>query len=386
MTRSGFVIANLFRRRTRTVLTLLSVIMAFLLFGLLQSVNTIFNAGADFVGATRLIVQARVSFTSPLPLSMVPKLEGVAGITRVAYQTWFGGVWQTNTPLIMFAVDPQRYRDVYPEWVMPDGQWQAFARTRTGMIVGKQLAAQFGWKVGQKIPIASNIYPQKNGSKAWSFDLVGIFDGKDEEWKKRTNLAFIQQDYFEEANQFGVKGRANFMIVKLGDGNQAQAVSKTIDAMFENSPDETKTQTEKDFNISFVKQIGDIGLIVRWILFAVFFTLLLVVGNTMAQSVRERVPELAVLKTLGFSDRAVLGFVLAEAFALVLFGGLLGLAIASLLGAMVEKGTGGQFQLHLDGSVWLLGILSIVLMSLAVGLLPGLRARRLRIVDALAGR
>ncbi len=386
MTKSGFVIANLFRKRTRTVLTLLSVLMAFLLFGLLQSVNTIFNAGADFVGATRLIVQARVSFTSPLPLSMVPKLEAIPGVARVAYQTWFGGVWQTNTPLIMFSLDPQRYRDAYPEWVMPDAQWQAFAQNRTGMIAGKQLAAQFGWKVGQKIPIASNIYPQKNGTKAWAFDLVGIFDGKDEEWKKRTNLAFIQQDYFEEANQFGVKGRANFMIVKLSDGNQAQAVSKTIDAMFENSPDETKTQTEKDFNISFVKQIGDIGLIVRWILFAVFFTLLLVAGNTMAQSVRERIPELAVLKTLGFSDRAVLGFVLAEAFALVLFGGLLGLALASLLGAMVEKGTGGQFQLHLDGSVWLLGIVAIVLMSLAVGLLPALRARRLRIVDALAGR
>src|SRR6266850_684327 len=285
MTRSGFVIANLFRKRTRTILTLLSVIMAFLLFGLLQSVNTIFNAGADFVGATRLMVQARVSFTSPLPLSMVPKLEAIPGVSRVAYQQWFGGVWQQNTPLIMFCLDPQRYHDVYPEWVMPDAQWQAFANTRTGMIVGKQ-----------------------------------------------------------EANQFGMKGRTNFFILRLTDGSQARAVSKTVDAMFENSPDETKTQTEKDFNISFVKQIGDIGLIVRWILFAVFFTLLLVVGNTMAQSVRERVPELAVLKTLGFSDGSVLGLVFAEAIALCLFGGLLGLVLATMLGMMVEKGSGGQFQ------------------------------------------
>jgi putative ABC transport system permease protein len=386
MTRAGFVIANLFRKRVRTVLTLLSVIMAFLLFGLLQSVNTIFSSGANFVGATRLFVQARVSFTSPLPVSMVPKLEAIPGVARVAYQQWFGGVWQTNTPLIMFALDPQRYRDVYPEWLMPDAQWQAFEHTRTGLIVGKQLADQYGWKIGQKIPISSNIWPQKNGSKAWVFDLVGIFDGKDEDWKKRTNLAFIQQDYFDEANQFGLKGRTNFFILKLADGANAESVSKTIDAMFENSPDETKTQTEKDFNISFVKQIGDIGLIVRWILFAVFFTLLLVVGNTMAQSVRERVPELAVLKTLGFSDGRVLGFVLAEAFALVLCGGLIGLALASLAGAMVEKGTGGQFLLALDASVWLIGIVAIVLMSLAVGLLPALRARRLKIVDALAGR
>ena len=386
MTRSSFVIANLFRRRTRTILTLLSVIMAFLLFGLLQSVNTIFNSGADFVGATRLFTQARVSFTSPLPISMLPKLEAVPGVARVAYQSWFGGVWQENTPLIMFALDPQRYRDVYPEWVMAEAQWQAFIHTRTGMIAGKQIAEQYGWKVGQKVPINSNIYPQKNGSKAWIFDLVGVFDGKDEDWKKRTNLAFIQQDYFDEANQFGVKGRENFFILKLTDSNRAEQVAHTVDAMFENSPDETKTQTEKDFNISFVKQIGDIGLIVRWILFAVFFTLLLVVGNTMAQSVRERIPELAVLKTLGFSDGSVLGFVLAEAFALCLAGGLLGLLLASIAGAMVEKGSGGQFQLTVDYRVWLIGIAVIALMSLAVGLLPGLRARRLRIVDALAGR
>jgi putative ABC transport system permease protein len=386
MSKTGFVVANLFRKRTRTILTALSVIMAFLLFGLLQSVNTVFNAGADFVGATRLMVQARVSFTQPLPVSMVPKLEAVPGVARVAYQQWFGGVWQENTPLIMFSTDPQRYHDVYPEFMMPDSHWQAFAHARTGMIAGKQLAEQYGWKIGQKIPIASNIYPQKNGSKAWVFDLVGIFDGKDEDWKKRTNLAFIQQDYFDEGNQFGVKGRANFFVLKLTAGANAEAISRTVDAMFENSPDETKTQTEKDFNISFVKQIGDIGLIVRWILFAVFFTLLLVVGNTMAQSVRERIPELAVLKTLGFTDGSVLGLVLAEAFVLCLFGGLVGMVLASISGALVSKGTGGQFQLAVDGSVWLIGIIVIVLMSLAVGLLPALRARRLRIVDALAGR
>ena len=385
MTRSGFVVANMFRKKTRTVLTILSVIMAFLLFGLLQSLSHIFNAGADFVGATRLFTQARVSFTQPLPLSMVPKLEAVPGVARVAYSQWFGGVWQTNTQVFTFALDPQRYHDVYPEWVMPEEQWKAFIGTRTAMIAGKLLADQYGWKVGQKIPLSSNIYPQKNGSKSWAFDLVGIYDGKDENWKKQTNAVFINHDYFDEANQF-VKGRTNFFILKLAEGSNAEAVSKTIDAMFENSPDETKTQTEKDFNLSFIKQIGDIGLIVRWILFAVFFTLLLVVGNTMAQSVRERVPELAVLKTLGFSDGSVLGFVLAEAVALCLAGGLVGLSLATMLGAIVEKGTGGQFQLRVDAFVWSVGVATILLMSIAVGLLPALRARRLKIVDALAGR
>jgi putative ABC transport system permease protein len=385
MTRTGFVIANLFRKKTRTILTVLSVIMAFLLFGLLQSLNSIFNSGTDFVGATRLMTQARVSFTQALPLSMVPKLEAVPGVARVAYSQWFGGVWQENTQVFTFAVDPERYHDVYPEWVLPEEQWKAFEQTRTSMVAGKILADKYGWKVGQKIPLSSNIYPQKNNSKSWVFDLVGIYDGKDESWKKQTNQVFINHDYFDEANLFG-KGRTNFYILKLTPGTDAAAVSKTVDAMFENSPDETKTQTEKEFQLSFVKQIGDIGLIVRWILFAVFFTLLLVVGNTMAQSVRERVPELAVLKTLGFSDGSVLGFVLAEAVALCLLGGLIGLALATLLGAMVEQGTGGQFQLNVNGVIWAIGIGAILVMSLAVGLLPALRARRLKIVDALAGR
>ena len=385
MTKTGFVVANLFRKKTRTILTLLSVIMAFLLFGLLQSVNHIFDAGADFIGATRLITQARVSFTQPIPLSMLPKLEAVPGVARVAHMQWFGGVWQENTQLFVFAVDPVRQHDVYPEWVMPDAQWKAFANTRTAMIAGRLVADQYGWKVGQKIPISSNIFPQKNGSKAWAFDLVGIYDGSDENWQKQTNTVFIQHAYFDEANQF-VSGRTNFFALKLADSSKAEQISKTVDAMFENSPDETKTMTEKDFNIGFIKQIGDIGMIVRWILFAVFFTLLLVVGNTMAQSVRERVPELAVLKTLGFSDGSVLGFVLAEAVAMCLLGGVVGLSLATLMGAMVEKGTGGQFALSLDGSVWLLGLIAIVVMSLAVGLLPALRASRLKIVDALAGR
>jgi putative ABC transport system permease protein len=385
MTRTGFVAANLFRKKTRTILTLLSVVMAFLLFGLLQSLNHVFSAGADFVGATRLMTQARVSFTQPLPLSMQPKLESIPGVARVTNEQWFGGVWQTNTPVFVFAVDPSSYHDVYPEWVMPDEQWKSFANTRTAMVAGKMIAAQFGWKVGQKIPLSSNIYPQKNGSKAWAFDLVGIYDGKDDSWKKQTTQVFINHDYFDEANQFG-KGRTNFFVLKLAADGKPEAISKTIDAMFENSPDETKTQTEKDFNLGFIKQLGDIGLMVRWILFAVFFTLLLVVGNTMAQSVRERVPELAVLKTLGFSDGSVLGFVLAEAVALCLIGGLIGLGLATLLGGLVEKATGGQFQLPVDAFVWSVGIATIFLMSMAVGLLPALRAQRLKIVDALAGR
>ena len=385
MTKTGFVVANLFRKKTRTSLTLLSIIMAFLLFGLLQAVNVLFDAGADFIGASRLMTQARVSFTQPLPMSQLPQIESVPGVARVNWIQWFGGVVGESTQIVMFATDPQRLHDTYPEWVMPDAQWKTFVATRTGMIAGKQIAAQYHWKVGQKIPIKSNIFPQKNGSKDWAFDLVGIYDGKDEDWKKRTNLVYINYAYWDEANQFG-SGRAGMFVIKLANPDQAKQVAKTIDARFENSPDETKTQTEKDWNIGFIKQIGDIGLIVRWILFAVFFTLLLVVGNTMAQSVRERVPELAVLKTLGFSDATVLGFVMAETAALCAIGGLTGLSFATLLGMLVEKGAGGQLPLSVNPKVWIVGLIAIVLLSLVVGLLPALRASRLKIVDALAGR
>ena len=385
MTRTGFVIANLWRKKTRTVLTLLSIVTAFLLFGLLQSVNVLFSAGADFVGATRLVTQARVSFTQSLPMRLLPQIESVPGVERVMWSQWFGGVWQENTQLIIQAADPARLRDVYPEFVMPDAEWNAFEGTRTGMIAGRNLANQYGWKIGQKIPIASNIFPQQDGSKAWAFDLVGIYDGKDEEWQRNTNGGWINFAYFDEANQFS-RGLAGVYVIRLSDPDGASEVAATIDRMFENSPDETKTQTEKDFNIGFFKQIGDIGLIVRWILFAVFFTLLLVVGNTVAQSVRERIPELAILKTLGFKDGEVLGFVLAEAAALCVIGGLLGLSIATPVGVGITKASGGNLPLAVDAKVWLMGAVAIVILSLAVGLLPALRAKRLAIVDALAGR
>lgn len=387
MTRTGFVVANLFHKKTRTWLTLLSVVMAFLLFGLLQAVNMLFSAGADFVGATRLVTQSRISFTSSLPMRMVPEIDAVPGVERAMYQQWFGAVFRDDPQIFAFAVEPQRLHDVYPEWVMPDEHWQAFSNTRTGMIAGRLLADKYGWKVGDKIPLQSNIFPQKNNSKDWTFDLVGIYDGKDEQWQRQTaGGMYINHAYFAEAALFG-GGMAGIFVLKLDNPDAAESVAKTIDTRYENSSDETKTQTEKDFQIGFVKQIGDIGLMVRWILFAVFFTLLLVVGNTMAQSVRERVPQLAVLKTLGFTDNAVLGFVLAETIALCAIGGLIGLGLATLLGAGISAAAGGFLPpIAVDAQVWTAGLIAIAVLSLAVGLLPALRARRLKIVDALAGR
>lgn len=385
MTKTGFVVANLFRKKLRTSLTLLSIVTAFLLFGLLQSINVLFNSGADFLGATRLITQARVSFTQPLPMRMRAEIENVPGVAAVTQSQWFGGVWQGKDQLIALAVDPLRFHQVYPEWDLPEAQWKQFADTRTAMVAGRLLANQYGWKVGQKIPISSNIFPMKNGSKDWTFDLVGIVDGKDDEWKRQANQVWINHAYFDEENQFG-QGSGGIYLIRLKNPDDAKKVSQIIDAKFENSPDETKTQTEKDWNLGFAKQIGDIGLIVRWILFAVFFTLLLVVGNTMAQSVRERIPEMAVLKTLGFSDGSVLGFVMAETVTLCALGGLIGLSLATAVGLLVQKTIGAQLPLNVDWRVWSAGLAAIVLLSLVVGLPPALRAKRLKIVDALAGR
>jgi putative ABC transport system permease protein len=383
VTRAGFVLANLFRRKARTALTLLSLTMAFLLFGLLQAVNVLLQADVSFVGATRLITQARVSFTQPLPIRLQPQIAAVPGVAAVTHSLWFGGMIGENTRIAAFATDPEGIRRVSPQWLMPEEQWRAYAQIRTSMIAGRLLAEREHWKVGSKIPIKSDIWPQKDGSMSWAFDLVGIFDGRDEAAQKQTLRAYLNYAYVDEANQLG-PGNAGFYILRLDNADQAQAVAQAVDAMFENSPDETKTQTEQDFVIGFIKQVGDIGLIVRWILVAVFFTLLLVVGNTMAQAVRERIPELAVLKTLGFSNDSVLGFVLAEAAILCALGGVTGLGLATLLGLAVESAT--NVPVPVDHRVWGAGVVAMVLLSLAVGLLPALRARNLSIVDALAAR
>ena len=371
----GLVLSQLFSRKTRTILTLLSLLMAFLLFGLLQAVNVAFNRGASIEGASRVVTQARVSFTQALPLRHVPLVEAVPGVEAVMYQQWFGAWYQEpRQQLVAFAVEPERLHQVVAEWQLTDDQWQAFANTRTGIIVGKQLAEQFGWKVGDKLPLNSNIWPQQDGNMAWIFDIVGVFDTSDP--ASPPGVAYINFDYFDEARQFG-KGGAGIIVSRLSNPKEAEQVSQAIDALFLNSADETKSQSEQEFNLNFVRQLGDINLIVNAILGAVFFTILLLTGNTMAQAVRERIPQLAVLKTLGFSDSTVQWLVLAETFLLIGIGALLGMGLTPFLG-----GSGSIVDL----TVWGYALIAVIVLALAVGLPPALRARRLNIVDALAGR
>lgn len=381
----GFIWAGMWRKKSRAFLTLLSLICAFLLFGLLQALSVFFTAGVDFVGASRLISQSRVSFTDSLPIRLLPEIEAIPGVKDVSHDQWFGGVLGENTQMFTFASDPARLRRVYPEWVMPDEQWKAFETTRTGAIVGRVLADKYNWKVGDKLPLKSNIFPQQDGSMAWSFDIVGIFDGKDASWQAQTQSIYINHAYFDEANQFG-PGIAGVYAVVLEDSNRANEVAQAIDARFLNSPNETKTQSEKDFNKGFFAQIGDIGLIVNLILLAVFFTILILTGNTMAQAVRERIPELAVLKTLGFSNGLVTGLVLSEALFLCALGGLIGMGLATLMMQGMAQAVPFFAAVRTDGTVWMRALVAIALLALAVGLPPALRAGRVRIVDALAGR
>lgn len=381
--------AALFRRKSRTFLTLVSIVAAFLLFGMLDATRAAFSSGGDSViGVDRLITTSRYSIIQSLPASLVTRMEAIPGVKTVGHANWFGGIYQDPKNFVLSFAVSDNYIDIYHEIELSADQRKAFETTRTGAIVGAALAKRFGWKVGDKIPLQSTIFPQKNGDKTWPFDIVGIYtpargaaNGMDQQF-------LFHHKYFQEANAYqSVGSTVGWYIVQLTGADKGDSVAKAIDALSANSDHETKTQTEQAFNASFAKQLGDIGLIVSAIMGAVFFTLILLTGNTMAQAVRERTNELAVLKTIGFSSRSVLGMVLSEGVLLLVLGGVVGLAFAALLVPIVAKGSGGMLNLPPIGTqTWLVGLVLMVVIGALVGALPALRAMRLNIVDALAGR
>ena len=377
--------AALFRSKTRTLLTLLSVVAAFLLFGMLDAVRVSFNSSANVEGYDRLITTSKLSITQSLPYSLLTQIESTSGVANVSYATWFGGIYQDPKNFFAnYAVGPG-FMELYPEYALPPGQLEAFNSERTGAVVGEALAKQFGWKIGDNIPLQATIWPTR-GSNNWTFKLVGIFKLADKKRAGEERQMMFRWKYFDEANDF-IKGQVHWYVFDLDDASKATQVAKAIDAMSENSDRETKTQTEQAFNQAFFKQIGDIGLIVTAVMSAVFFTLLLLAGNTMAQAVRERIPELAVLKTIGFSNGSVLWLVLMESIILIVIGGAIGLAIATLLMPAVSAASGGAIQLGtVPPATWLLGLALMVGLGIVVGAQPALRAMRLNIVDALAGR
>jgi putative ABC transport system permease protein len=375
---------NLKRRKLRTSLTIASVVVAFVLFAILCALKLALGGGVNLADANRLIVRHRVSFIQMLPYSYQQRIERIPGVTLVSLNVWFGGVYQDpKNQFGSFPVEPEAFLAMNPEIVLPEEQKQAWIKNRTGAIVGRSLANRFKWKVGDRVPLTSSIWPHKDGG-AWQFDVVGIYDVKPGKNADTSSLLF-RYDFFDEARSHS-KGQVGWYQVRVSDPSRAPDIAKAIDEEFANSSAETKAETEGAMFQGFAQQIGDIGTIVSLIVAAVFFTILLVAGNTMAQSVRERTQELGVLKALGFTDELVLGIVLGESLVIAVLGGVVGL----LLGWFVISGLGKASFIQTYFPLFfiqtrdlLIGLLFALALGFVAGILPAFQARRLRLAEAL---
>jgi len=371
--------SSLWRKKVRTIFTLLAVFVAFVLFGLLMTIRTAFSFGVEIAGLDRLVLIHKVSLIMPLPVSYLERLRATEGVTLATHNTWFGGVYQDPSNFFaQIVVEPEPFLQIYPEYRLPPEQYAAWLGDRQGAIVGRDLATRFGWKVGDRVPIIGTIWQPKQG-QVWDFNIAGIYDG--EAGVDKTQF-FFRYDYLDE-NRAGGQGLVGWYIVKIADASQAQQMGTRFDGMFANSSAETKTTTEKGFVEGFAKQMGDIGAIMVAILVAVLFTMLLVAANTMAQSVRERTSEVGVLKTLGFSNTAILMMVLGESLLIAVLGGALGLGVSW---AIVQQGdpTNGMLPIFMlpTRDVWA-GAALVVALGLVAGVWPAVNAMNLKITDAL---
>jgi putative ABC transport system permease protein len=375
--------SNLMRKKLRTALTLFSILVALILFALLCSIKQALTGGVTMEGANRLIVQHKVSIIQLLPAAYKERMERIPGVALVSHQTWFGGRFDQQPKYFFMQnpVEPEAFLAVYPELLLPKEQKQKWLQTRTGAIVGRTTANQFHWKVGDKVPIFTSIWSKADGSHVWEFDIVGIFDSKEK--NTDTMSLFFRYDYFDEARA-GAKGQVGWYTMRVKDPAQAAKVAKLVDQEFENSDYETKTAPEAAFAQAWAKQIGNIALITASILGAVFFTILLVTGNTMSQAVRERTGELGVLKALGFTNGQVLGLVMAESCLLSILGGGLGLGLACVIIPVVGQKLSNTLPMfYLPGSDLLLGVGICLALGVVTGIFPAVGAMRLRVADAL---
>lgn len=377
----SLIFASLKRKKLRTVLTLLSIMVAFLLFGYLSAIKTGFTAGVDVAGVDRLITRNKVSLINLVPLAHRDDMLQIEGVDLVTHNTWFGGIYQKPSNFFaQFVVEPETYLELYPEYVLSDDEKEAWFNSRTGVAVGSGLAERFDWSVGDRVPLLSPIWGLKDGGRNWEFDIAAIYEGAEQ--GVDTSQMFIPYDYFDEARRGG-QGMIGWYIVRVTEPERAAEIAQDIDRTFANSADETKTEPEGAFIQGFANQIGNIGLIITAIVSAVFFTILLVAGNTMAYTVRERTNELAVLKAIGFTNTGVLGLVLGESLVLTALGGGLGLLIAWL---MVSAGdpTGGSLPVFfIPGKDLAIGVVLIVALAFVVGIFPARSAQKLQISDAL---
>jgi putative ABC transport system permease protein len=379
----GLVRKNLFRRKLRAILMIVSIMVAFMIFGVLAGFYRAFNAGEDRAAADRLMTVNKINFTQPMPIAYFNRVRSIEGVRQVTFANWFGGYFQEPKNFVVaLAVDPGTYFDLYRSEldITPEAQ-QAFNRTRTGAIVGEQLASKWGWKVGDRVPLQSNIFSQKSGGHSWDFNIVGIVKGKAAHVD--TNFFLFQYEYFDETRTFG-KDTIGWMILQTAAPENNDRVAKAIDAMFANSSAETNTDTEKAFGKAFAAQFGNIALIVSLVVGAAFVTILMIVGNTMALSIRERTREIGVLKTLGFSGPRILGMVLGESVLLALLGGLPGLAIAAGIAyAMRDSMSNMMPTFAVTPDIALQGLGLMLALGLITGMIPAVNAMRLKIAAAL---
>ena len=374
--------SNLKRKKLRTSLTLLSIIVAFILFGFLSAIQQALVGGVALAGADRLIVREKVSIINLLPVSYEARMDRIPGVDFSTHQTWFGGIYQDPKNFFMQnPVEPEKFLKMHPEIILPPDEETAWLATRTGAIVGRRTAERFHWKIGDKVPIRSTIWSQANGNLTWTFDIVGIYDGRDK--GTDTTPLFFRYDYFDEGRQFG-KGQVGWYTIRIKDPSQAAEVAKRVDTEFENSPAETKTEPEGAFIQGWAAQLGNIVLIVSSILGMVFFTILLVTGNTMAQAVRERTGELGVLKAIGFTNARVVALVLAESCLLTVLGGLVGLGLAQAITPIIAQPLAGLLPMFfLPTRALFIGFGLSIALGLVTGIFPALQAMRLRVADAL---
>jgi len=380
----GLIRANLFRKKIRLLLTIGSFAVAMCLFGLLVVIRDAFNQGVDIAGADRLIVQNRTGLINPLPLAYRDRILQIPGVKEVTHANWFGGVYQDPKNFFpQYVINVETHRKVYPEFSIPDDQWQTFVKDRQGAIVGAFTANRFHWKVGDKVPIQGTFTPG-----TWEFNIDGIYRGtraKDDEtqfWFHWDNF----ENYLETSPMKRYLGMVGWYTIRVDNPDNALRVSKAVYSLFSNSDYETRTDSESVFMAGFAKQMGNIEFLLRSIGAIVFFTLLLVTGNTMAISVRERTAELAVLKAVGYSDRFVLFLVLAESAVIALIGGVIGLTLAkgfTLIPANVNPIRAFLPLLYLSGATFAFGVAVALLVAMASGFVPALGAMRLRVVDAL---
>ncbi|WP_273147648.1 MULTISPECIES: ABC transporter permease [Oceanicaulis] len=373
---------SLFRKKTRAILLILSIMTAFLIFGALASIDRVLNSSEELSRADRLVTVNKINFTQTMPFAYWGRVEGVDGVQAVTHASWFGGYFQDVRNFVQsFVVDMDSYLVVYPELELPADQRAALAERRDCVAVGADLAEQYEWSVGDRFPLSSNIWRQQDGSSAWDVEVCAILTTEDEDLP--TNYLLMQYDYYNEALAFN-RDQIGWMIMLTGDPAINDAVSQRIDDMFANSPAETETTTEAAFSQAFVEQLGNIGLILSLVVSAAFATILMIVGTTMVMAINERTKEVGVMKTLGFSSSRIFTHVLSESVLLSLVGGLLGLGAAVLLLSGIAQVAGGQLPgLGVGRDTWIQAFGLMIAFGLLTGFVPALNAMRLKIVDAL---